>query len=112
MRTSIWVYESYPFLYQEMKAIEEAIKRVYGVQAIYCREWVNGHQVDEIILSSGTKPVHQAIANTIQVMHVQQAVLTSRYDSQVQTSENIQVVVGERPSWACVQGARPEEHDH
>ncbi len=88
MRTSVWVYESYPFLYQEMKAIEEAIQRVYGVQATYCREWVNGHQVDEIILNSGTKTVHQAIANTIQV------------------------VVGERPSWACVQGARPEEHDH
>jgi DNA primase len=100
MRTSVWVYESYPFLYQEMKAIEEAIKRVYGVQAIYCREWVNGHQVDEIILSNGAKAVHQAIANSIKVMHVQQAVLTSRYDSQVQTLENIQIIIGERPNWA------------
>lgn len=100
MRTSIWVYESYPFLFQEMKAIEEAIKRVYGVQATYCREWVNGHQVDEIILGSGTKTIHQAIANTIKAMHMQQAVLTSRYDSQIQTPETIQVVIGDRPAWA------------
>ncbi|SRR6266568_7480722 len=109
MRTSIWVYESYPFLYQEMKAIEEAIQRVYGVQATYCREWVNGHQIDEIILNSGSKTVHQAIANTIQVMHVQQAVLTSRYDSQVQTLENIQVALGEQPGWVRADEIRPND---
>ena len=109
MRTSIWIYESYPFLFQEMKAIEEAIKRVYGVQATYCREWVNGHQVDEIILSSGTKTVHQAIASAIQMMHVQQAVLSSRYDSQVHTLENIQVAVGERPGWARVGEVKPND---
>ncbi len=92
-----------------MKAIEEAIQRVYGVQATYCREWVNGHQIDEIILNSGSKTVHQAIANTIQVMHVQQAVLTSRYDSQVQTLENIQVALGEQPGWVRADEIRPND---
>ena len=101
MRTSIWVYESYPFLYQEMRAIEEAIKLVYGVQAVYCREWVSNHQIDQIIIDGGTRTVHTAIANTIKVMHLEQAILTSRYeDSQVHTLENIQVVIGDRPDWA------------
>jgi len=83
-----------------MRAIEEAITRVYGVQVTYCREWVNGHQVDEIIVVGGTKTTHQAIANTSKVIHVQQAILTNRYESEVSTLENIQVVIGDRPEWA------------
>ncbi len=80
--------------------MEQAINRVYGVEASYFREWVNGHQVDQIILPSGTKTVHTAIANTIKVMHLQQAILASRYETEVPTLENIQVVTGDRPAWA------------
>src|SRR6266487_3997997 len=100
MRTNVWVYEAYPFLYQEMRAIEQAIRRVYGVEASYFREWVNGHHVDQIILTSGTKTTHQAIANTIKVMHLEQAILASRYETEVPTLENIQICIGDRPEWA------------
>src|SRR5438067_5300490 len=102
MRTNIWIRTPYPFLLEEMKAIEMAIVAAYGVQVTYCREW-QGEPVDQVIITRGTKAIHQAIAQTIQAIHLQRAYADSRFDNSLLTINHMQIAIGERPEWAQLQ---------
>lgn len=102
MNSTLWVKNPYPFRFEEMQAIEDALHTTYGSKTVYFKEWpVHFVEVENVTLTTAKQ-----IANALKFAHYQ-ARNSDRYYGRQMSSEPIEVEVrgrlDGRPSWASTE---------
>jgi hypothetical protein len=104
---TVWIRNPYPLRWEEIKAIQEAVKRVYAVQMVYFYGLHNQNLwYDYAHLNNVSMTTAKQIALLLRVFHLQLALQDYRRDSRV-NAEDVEVEVrgrlDERPSWASIE---------
>lgn len=105
---NVWVKNPYPFRYEEWSAIQDVLKRIYGGQPVYLKEWpVDYVSVDDVNITTARK-----MADTLKGFHLQAALRDKNfghYRSSDAPALNVEVEIrgqGDgRPEWAKEQRA-------
>lgn len=112
MNVHIWVRNPYIFRYEEYSAIAETLRRIYGVDAVYMRDYpVDYVSVDNVNITTARK-----MADLIKAFHLQ-AALKDRNFGSYRSSDNpafhveveIRGIADGRPDWARSEKAEVQQ---
>lgn len=74
---NIWVRNPYPFRYEEYSVIQDVLKRIYGGNPVYLKEWpVDYVSVDDVNITTARK-----MADTVKALHLHAALKDKAYGS-------------------------------
>lgn len=97
---NIWIRNPYPFRFEEMQAIEDAIRQVYGGKPIYFKEW----PVQYLSIDNTTETTAKQIARALNFAHRQAIISDRKYGRATSEPGSIEVEVrgwlDRRPEWA------------
>lgn len=98
----IFVRNPYPFRFEEMQAIEEAIRSTYGGRPVYFKEW----PIQFLSLDGVTATVAKQVASTLKFAHRQAIISDQKYGRSTSEPGAVEVEVrgmlDERPEWAKI----------
>ncbi len=90
----------YPYTFEEMQAIEEAIRQVYGCKPVYFKEW----PVQYLSINNITETTAKQIARTLKFAHCQKIISDKKYGRVTGDPRSVEVEIRERfdgrPDWA------------
>lgn len=100
---NIWVRNPYPFRYEEWSAIQDVLKRIYGGEPVYLKEWpVDYVSIDDVNITTARK-----MADTVKCFHLQAALRDKAYGNYRSSDApalNVEVEIrgqgDPRPDWA------------
>lgn len=96
---TVWVKNPYPFRWEEMQAIEEALQKTYSGKCYCFKEW----PVQFVTLEGVTLTTAKQVASTLIFAH-RQAISRDRRYGQVTLEDRVEVEarnsVDGRPEWA------------
>src|ERR1700730_4763250 len=87
---NIWIRNPYPFRYEEMQAIEEAVRQTYGgMPVVYFKEW----PVQFLSIEKITASTAKQIANALKFAHRQAIISDNKYGRATVESRSVEVEV-------------------
>jgi len=99
MNFTIWIRNPYPFRYDELEAIQDALQLTYTRTAVYLQEWpVHWVSVDRTNITTCRQ-----IALTLRTIHKQWAIQDKKNTGRVYCEELDIVIQGPndaKPEWA------------
>lgn len=108
MNIHIWIRNPYTFRIEEQMAITETLRRIYGCDPVYLRDWpVDYVSVDGVNITTARK-----MAQAITAFHLQAALRDKNFgyyrssdNPALQVEVEIRDVADGRPDWARPQKA-------
>jgi len=107
MNFNIWIRNPYPFRYDEIEAIQDALRATYTHTVVYLREW----PVDHVSVDKTNISTCRQIALTLRTIHKQWAIQDKKNTERVYCQDfeiDIRGAIDGRPEWAKERKYRPE----
>jgi hypothetical protein len=104
----IWIRSPYPFRYDEIEAIQDALRATYTHNIVYLREW----PIDYVSIDETNITTCKQIALTLKTIHRQWAIQDKKNTGRAYCQELdivIQDRLSSRPEWAQIE--RTKDHE-